>query len=221
MPIVTIQSVPICTAPISPLLSTSVNANAVQVSGTGTTAKIFPVPNSVIPAGGTSLPAVILPVPGTYRLEGEPFKIKAGGPVFVHGTSPTLAVALYYVNYSTYNTSAWFKAQTTAASWTLAHTTATPQTLVTNAIYDWSLEATLQGDSQSNILSGNIVYTIGNNATTATAPVTNTLTLSTAALPLNPGGMGSEPSLVLGVGLTFGVSDAANVGQMNYFWLES
>lgn len=216
MPVVIGQSKPVAVFYVSPLLSAGTNANAIQVSGAGTTAKIFPVPNSVVPAGGTSQPAVVLLTPGSYRLEGEPFLIKAGGVVYTHGTSPTLAVALYYVNNTTYNSSAFQLAQTTPASWTLAHTTATPATPTTGTIVDWAMTATMQGDSQSGVLAGNVTYTIGNTAATTPAAVTNTLTLNTGIA----GGMYIEPPAVFGVGLTFGVSDALNVGQMNYFYIE-
>lgn len=216
MPVVIGQSKPVVIPYVSPLLSAGTNANAFQVSGAGTTAKIFPIPNSVIPAGGTAQPAVMLLAPGSYRLEGEPFLVKAGGVVYVHGTTPTLAVALYYVNNTTYNSSAFQLAQTTPASWTLAHTTATPQSITTATIVDWAMTATMQGDSQSGVLAGSVTYTIGNNAPTVGAAVTNTLTLNTGVA----GGMSIEPPAVFGVGLTFAVSDALNVGQMNYFYIE-
>ena len=221
MPVMLQQSVPICQAFTSPLLAVSTNANAVQVSGAGTTAKIFPVPNSVIPAGGTAQPAVVLLTEGSFRYESDMLYVKATGIVYVHGTTPTVALALYYVNNTTFNSQAFKLAQTTPGSWTLAHTTATPVTLVTAATYGWNMEAKVQGDSQSNTMSGSITYTIGlANAPTAAAAFTNPLTLNTANPPLDRGGMGSEPAVVFGVGVTFGVSDPANVAQMSNFWLE-
>ena len=208
MPVVIGIPKPYPVAYTSPTLASgTLNANATQVSGTGTTSKIFPI------AGSNSL-ACFLAAPGTGRLEGgETFFVRAAGEVYTAG-SYTVAVSLYAVNATTW-ANGTMASQLTPASWTLLYTAGTPVS-VANTTALWRLDAQLQGGSLSGVMNGSMGTEI--NGTVA-APVTLTTALSLATT--TPGGMQVEPPIVFAVGLTFGTSNAANVAQLNYFILES
>lgn len=189
------------------LASGTLNALATQVSGTGTTSKIFPQ------AGSATLASVIL-APGTGRLEGgETFQIHAAGEAYTAGAY-TLAVSLYAVNATTW-ANGTMASQLTPGSWTLLYTAGTPVSISTTTAC-WRLDAVLNGGSLTGSITGSMGTEI-NGTLAAPVTFTNPLTLASTT----PGGMQVEPPAVFCVGVTFGTSNAANVAQLNYFTLEA
>lgn len=168
------------------------NGAPATIGGTGTTAKVFNQANN-------SANAFTLVAPGSYRLEGQQFAIRAGGRLYVHGTSPTVNIVLQS------GTSLTSTSNTTIA------TLGSAQSLTTATNYPWFVEAILQGDSTSGDVQG--AFRIGiNNTISAWAALSNALTSTNFA---------TEPPLQFVVGITFSVSDSANLGVLDQFSLES
>jgi hypothetical protein len=187
---------------------------ATAVGGLGTTAKIWQyAAPSFAPSGAGVVGAVTLGLPGTARLDGKQFQVRASGNATVAGVSPTLQIQLLGANPGGNNV-------------VLCQSAA--KTVVTSASYPWTLEATFQGDQLSGILQGWFTDAIGGQAD-ATAVLTNTLTgvnfgtiaasgaasgasyPSTGYLPLNAG---DEPAVNFQIAILFGVSNAANTANL-------
>lgn len=177
------------------------NYSPATVGGTGTTSKIYAQSNS-------AATPFVLYAPNGGQLEGAKFVVRAGGNVFVHGTTPTVIVSLYG------KTSIPASGPLTATNYTEIGQTGSAQTLTTAATYPWVIEAELQGDSVSGVLQGTYKVLV-NNVFKAEAALDNTIT----SVNLNPttGGV----SLVFVVGVTFGVSDALNTATLDQFTLEA
>jgi hypothetical protein len=203
-------------------MSQIVNALQTQVAsavgGVGTTQKIWQyAPLPFAPSGQGLVGAVTLALPGTARLNGKQFQVRASGNATVAGTTPTLQIQLLGANPGGNNV---ILAQSSA------------RTVVTSASYPWSLEATLEGDNLSAILQGWFSDGIANQVDT-TAALTNTLTgvnfgtiaasglasgasyPSSGYLPLNAG---DEPAINLQMAILFGVSNAANTANLTEFF---
>lgn len=200
-------------------MSTIINAlatnSAQTVGGTGTTAKIFQIapqpftPSSIAPSG-----AVTLPAPGSARLNGKKFTVRASGDAFVHGVAPTLQVQL-------------LAALPGGANVVVAQSTA--QTLTTNATYPWIIEAEVVGTTASGILHGVFKAAI-DNLVNAPAALSNTLTgvnfgastqqyNNTTGVVSIAGNTADEPAINFQIALVFGVSDASNLGTLYDFVL--
>ena len=179
-----------------------------SVGGTGTSADLFPYSNN------SAAPYAIL-LPSGGELEGQQFLVRAGGKVFVHGTSPTVNVTLYG-NAGGLPASA----PMSGSSWTAISVGTSPQALTTNATYPWALFALLQGDSTSGIV--HVVEAVlaidGNIVSLTNASLTGVNFLSGyqpgGAIPYAANG---GPSLALVAAITFGVSDAANKATLLQF----
>jgi hypothetical protein len=181
------------------------------IGGTGTTTKIFPSllgsgfgtgANALTSQASKTLPTVPTPVGaaaasvlirGTGEYEQQVISITAGGFVFVHGTTPTVNFVLQQGT------------SLTAASNTTVATLASVQTLTTNATYPWALKLSAQADAISGIMQF-FAATISCNGVSGTVTLTDLtgVNLTTTGL-----------SFVLGV--TFGVSDGANVAGLSCF----
>ena len=184
-----------------------VNAyNPSSVGGTGTTAKIFPnlLANITgLPSGfGLGSPAPTLPfaaavctIPGTGQYEQQQIQIAAAGYVFVHGTTPT-------VNFVIQNGTSL-----TPGSNTTVATLASVQTLTTGATYPFSLSLKMQGDAVSGIMQM-FSATFVCNGVSGTVTLTDLTGVNLTTTALN-----------FVVGVTFGVSDALNVGKLSQFQL--
>lgn len=176
-----------------------------QVSGLGTVGKIFP---NLVGGVAATTPAVLVP-PGTSRLEGIEFKIKASGWAFAHGTTPTIDVGLY------------IGSSLTAASNTVIMHLASAVTVTTNHFYPWSLVATMNADTKSGLLQGQGIIEINNPASPAAqALVTTGLTAfdMTQEPPVYTVSATVKP-LQFCIGVIYSVTDALNVAQMNQFIL--
>ncbi len=176
-----------------------------QVGGLGTVGKIFP---NLVNGKATTTPAVIIP-PGSSRLEGVEFKIKASGWAFAHGTTPTLDIALYIGS-----------SLTASANAVIMHL-ASAVTVTTNATYPWSLSATMNVDTKSGLLQGQGIILINNPASPAIQPlVTTGLTVfdMTQEPPVYTVSAVVTP-LQFCVGVIYSVTDALNVAQMDSFVL--
>lgn len=183
---------------------------AAAIGGTGTVAKLFPlVSNSAQPAALAAF--------GSGRLEGRQFYVRAGGKLFVNGTTPTVITSLYGIVGGVPAAN-----PLVAASYTsLASQSA--QTLTTASAYPWLIEAILQGDSTSGKLQGMFRVSV-NNVPTAWAALSAQLTgvnLATQQALVNGLPVTSdEPSITFVAGVTFGVSDALNTANLLQFDLE-
>lgn len=187
------------------IIAQSIPLNVAQVGGLGTTAKIFPGLVGGVPA----LTPALLTVPGTSRFEGSEFVIKAAGWASVLGTTPTLNVTLY------------LGSSLTASSNTALLTLASAVTVTTAAAYPWSLNATFNADTKSGLIQGRGIILINNPASPAIQTIVNTgisvvnmtqeppvVTISSVVTPLQ-----------FCLGVTFGVSNASNLAQMDSFYL--
>lgn len=168
----------------------SLPTTPVQVNNTAiTTAQIFPT------VTGGSL-ALVLPIPGSSRLESDPIEVVASGWATVGGTTPNLNVTLYSGT------------SLTPGSDTILGALGSAQTVTTSASYDWIIRAILFGSTKTGKIQGSFTVEI-DNTFTAWASFSNQLTSQSFI---------TEPSLSLVVGITFGVANAANVAQLNRFY---
>jgi hypothetical protein len=165
-----------------------------QVGGTGSTIKIF----AQTGLGGAS--AFVLPVPGAGKLEGQQYTVRAGGWVYVAGSSPTLQISLQSGT-----------SLTGTSNTNIASLAATAATLTTANYYPWALTADFQGDSVSGVTQGTAQLKL-NNVFTSSAAITS-LTGSKY--------IANDPVFSFVTGATFGVSNSANVAQLNQFSLEA
>jgi hypothetical protein len=184
---------------------------AANVGGTGTSADIFPL------SGNSAAPASIR-IPSGGEFEGQQFIARASGRVFVHGSSPTVNVTLYGVAGDVPSSSPM-----SGTSYTALAVGTSAQALTTNATYPWALEALLQGDSTSGIVqvAGAKLYINGNSVSLTLTDLTGVNFLSgyqpSGTIPYS---QKDGPALTLVAAITFGVSDALNVGVLNQFQVE-
>lgn len=189
------------------------------IGGTGTVTKIFPAlvfPNAGLNSVTVSTPGPCsLPVPANGQFEGRRFIVKAGGRIFIHGTSPTL-------NWFMYNGTS----MTAANDGTALVTTASALSgLTTNKTYPWTWETVFQGDSTSGILQAVSSVLWVNNATGGTITLTGIASgvnfLANGPTGLVPSGYAVANAMNLIIGIQFTVSDALNAGYMNQFECEA
>ena len=186
------------------------------VGGTLTTTKIFPsilgpgfgnggglnppgfALNPVtVPAPATGTPPAIVTIPGTGQFEQHNIEVQAGGFVFMHGTSPTLN--FLFQQGKSLNSGA--SGQTTMA------TLASAQSLTTGAYYPWQFKATLFADALSGVMQiGNATFVCNGVSGSLTLTDLTSINLTTTNYPFV-------------IGVTFGVSDALNVGGLGQFQL--
>lgn len=179
------------------------NANATTVSGTGTTAMVFPtnVNTTQLPSGS----ALILSAPGSNRLEGCVFYVSASG-VFRTGAATTTVTPAILAAIAT----PALASQLTPGSYT---TMAAPTgvSIASAGTYPWFIEAELIADSASGILHGNM-RTVINNALTGPVALSSTLTSVNLA---------TEAPLIFVPAFTFSVSNANNYAQVDRFYLSA
>lgn len=197
------------------LVNALASVSPATVGGTGTTQKIFQIASQPFtPAGVGPSGAVTLGAPGSGRLDGKKFTVRASGNAFVHGTTPTLQVQI-------------LAAIPGGSNVVLAQSTA--QTLTTNANYPWYIEADLQGTTLSGILGGAFDCVIDNIVDKRLA-LSNALTSvnfgsasqqynNTTGVVSIAGNTADEPSVNFQVALLFSVSDALNLGTLYEFAL--
>lgn len=163
-----------------------------KIVGPGTGFQIFPT--LVSPAI-----AAILSVPGSGRLEGQQFIVRAGGRLFVHGTSPTVNFGIYAGT-----------SLTVGSDGTALTTLASAQSLTTNATYPWAIELLLEGDSTSGIIQVMSSKIVCNGV--SGSPTNTDLTSQSFA---------GEPALSLVCGVDFTVADSADYAVLDQFSLEA
>jgi hypothetical protein len=167
---------------------------AAPVSAAVITVQIFP--DQYVSAN-----PVVIPVPGSGRLEQKRFKIRASGIATTAGATTTFGVTLYAG-----------QSLTAASNTALGSLTGVVINTTTAA---WFLEGILIFDSVSGHLNGTLSGLI-NNTIAAAAAITPLSGLNGSSGPL-----GTEPVVNLCVGCTFGVNaSASNVGRMSEFILE-
>jgi len=185
-------------------------ASPSKVGGLGATCKIFPSPLQNPP--GTNV-AGVLYIPNNGQFEGRPFKVRYGGNVYVHGTSPTLNFLLQKGTSLTYSSN------------TTVLTLASAVSLVTQAYYPFYGEATFQGDSDSGLVSlvDSKFYVDNTSGSTETYSALSSISFTaggTAGVQ-GPGYPASNYALALVFGVTFAVTDALNVGKLMLFDVEA
>jgi hypothetical protein len=189
--------------------------NPSLVGGTLTAIKVFPSllgPSfndgggaSITPAAGT--PPASLVIPGSSIYEGKVITVTAAGTVFIHGASQTLNLTLQNG-----------LSLTASSNTTIATGASALSTLTTAAQYPFAFQVKMQGDSQSGIVQlwGATCFVDG------TTLGTITLTSLTGVSFVNgTSGKTTLSALNLVFGLTFGVSDALNEGQLMQFTAEA
>lgn len=164
------------------------------ISAAVTTAQIFP--DQIV----TTNP-VVIPVPGSGRLEQKRFKIRGSGIATTVGATTTFGITLYAGQSLTPGSN--------TALGSLAGV------VINTATATWFFEGVLIFDSVSGKLCGTVQGLI-NNTFSAAAAITPITGLNGAAGPA-----GTEPVVNLCVGGTFGVNASAqNVARMSEFLLE-
>lgn len=133
------------------------------VSTTAVNAGIFNVIAGE-PGAGSQL---LFSAPGTNRLNGQPFRVRAAGYLSIAaGTFTTSVQPLLYAS-----TSAGFTASAAAAIYSAAAIAVTISA-ATAKVVPWSLEGYVSGDSTSGLLVGSVLGLVNNGAQQgATAPV--------------------------------------------------
>lgn len=178
------------------------NASAVTVGGTGTTAMIFPISASAGAPAGT---ACVLNAPGSGRCEGKVFYISASGYVKTGASTITVTPTIFAAT----SLPALANQLTPGSYTTLAAPTGV--SIATASTVPWFIEAELIGDSISGIIHGNM-RTMINNALTGPVAISSTLT----SVSFN-----GEPPFVAACGMTFSVSNANNLAQLDAFYLSA
>ena len=133
------------------------------VGGTGVTAKYFPAPSGQINIAGTAPSSTSaageLSVPGRNILNGQQFTIKATGNFEVGsgGACPNVLIELV-ANTGTISSPTYT---------VLASTGEITAQNLTGTFYDWAIEATVNGSTQSGLLQGSyraiVDGTVGNS----------------------------------------------------------
>ena len=181
---------------------------AAPISADVATAQLFPdKANPAVP--------VYINVPGTGRLEGKKFVVRASGSVTAGVAGNVTATLLMG---KTLPSAAPF----TVGNWTiLGASAATALTLGTG---NWQIEAELQFESVGGTLEGTFTSLI-KNTLGAAAAITNTLTgLNGTSQAVIQGGSSvgaAEPVFVIAVALTFATANAGNTATLDDFTLDA
>ncbi len=207
------------------------------IGGTGNTLKKFqsnllyaagPNLGTVYPYPGTSVTDYILPVAGGVsspngRVGGHRLGVKISGSVYVHGTSPTLNFQLIG---NLGNTPATDVDMLTLAS---------AQALTTATSYDWSLSVDLYGSAapaSSGAVGGSGSLQVAAASLLLASTIVPVTSMTAAALanvnfqgqygtsyPAVSDNAINYPAFFLKFGLTFGVSDSANLASLYEFYM--
>jgi hypothetical protein len=179
---------------------------AAQVANTSiTTPQIFPVAVGYPPVASSTTPA-LLTVAGSGRFSGARLKVVGSGWATVGGASPTLAINVYSGTSLTpgSNTSIWASATSAA--------------LTTSKTYPFFFEVTLEGDTYSASTSTTPTGIQGFGQVKLgdlpAVPVFNDIAATNIQWNFN-----TEPVATLCCAVTFGVANAANVAQLNEFYV--
>lgn len=181
---------------------------SLPVNASVTTAQLFA--NRQVP----SVPTVI-GILGSGRLEQRKFTVRASGSATT-GTTSNLTATLYIA-------AAIPATPFTAGSWAVLGAS-TAHSLV-SLTAPWMIEAQLEFESIGGTMQG-IYNALINNAVDAAAAISNRLTGlngTSNTITQEPGGavvVAAEPVFVIGVGLTFSVANAGNVGTLGDFCLD-
>jgi hypothetical protein len=193
-------------------------SNPVTVGGTGTTAKYFPAPSGNFTAGASIAPSSTnasgqLAVPGRSILNGQSFDIIATGNYEVGsgGACPNVLIevvantgTITSPTYTVIMTSGQVTAQNLTGTW-----------------YDWNFIATVNGTTQSGLLTGLYTAVVDGSVVRNNVALTNTLTGlaygPTAAQNQSSNQTTTDPVFGLLVRVTFSVSEPGNSANMYQF----
>ena len=177
------------------------------VGGTGTAIKYFPnQPGPSIGVANTTPSATSaagqLLVPGSNRLNGQPFSVLAAGDITAGsgGGSTTITVAIY-ANTGTVS----------SPTYTTLGTGAFSAEVVDGVAYPFNIELKMQGSTLSGIVQGSQTVYI-DNVSEASGALTHALTGINFA---------SEPPFGLVCGVTFGTSESGNTANLYRFSVEA
>ena len=197
------------------IVNYSINgANPSTVGGTGTSIKYFPnlpgpsIGVANVTPSATSAAGQML-VPGSNRLNGQPFHVCASGnfEVGAGGGSATVTIALR-ANTGTV---------TTPVYTTIATSTAYAAEALDGVFYPFDFDVKIQGDSQSALIQGQQTVLIDNSVNVAATALTSSLF---GLLPAT-GAFAGEPPFGLVLGITFGTSEVGNSANLFAFSINS
>lgn len=188
-------------------------ANPSTVGGTGTAAKYFPnLPGPSIGVANltpsaTSAAGQLL-VPGSNRLNGQPFHVFAAGnfEVGAGGGSATVTLTLS-ANTGTVSTPIYT---------TIAASTAYAAEALDGVFYPFLIDVSIEGDSQSGLIQGTQTIQIDNTANRAGTQLVSSLA---GILPAT-GAFAGEPPFGLVLSVTFGTSEVGNSANLFRFSVE-
>ena len=190
------------------------------VGGTGVTAKYFPAPSGQINIAGTAPSSTSaageLSVPGRNILNGQQFTIKATGNFEVGsgGACPNVLIELV-ANTGTISSPTYT---------VLASTGEITAQNLTGTFYDWAIEASVNGSTQSGLLQGSYRAIVDGTVVNSTPKaLDHTLTGlvfgPTAAQAQSSNQSQTDPVFGLLVRVTFSVSEAGNSANLFEFGL--
>lgn len=189
------------------------NPSTVGGSGIGTSIAYFPnLPGPSIGVANTTPSASSakgqLLVPGSNRLNGQQFHVLAAGnfEVGAGGGSATVTLTLQ-ANTGTV---------TTPVYTTIAASTAYAAEALDGVFYPFSMDVTIEGDSQSALIQGTQTIYIDNTINRAGTVLNSTLS---GLLPAT-GAFANEPPFGLVLGITFGTSETGNSANLFRFSIE-
>lgn len=168
--------------------------------------------SAVFALASNSAKACILTVPGSGKLEGIPFNVRASGNIVVTGSvSPTAAFVLQS------GSSLTFASNTSLL-------TGAANTATTTVNLPWCLDVEITGTTAAGTVSGNGVVQVG-----ASTPAFINLATPLSGLIFTPPQQGgpdattvaNEPVLNLVMGVTIGGTVSAYTAIMNQFILEA
>lgn len=185
-------------------------ANPSTVGGTGTAQKYFPnlpgpsIGVSNLTPSSTSAAGQLL-VPGSSRLNGQEFVVKASGN-FLVGTGGGSSTVQFKLSANT--------GTVASPSYTvIAQSTAFATEALDNTYYPWNMSVVLEGDTLSGIVQGTQGWLM--DGTVNVSPVTG-LTANLSGVSFGP-----EPPFGLVISVTFGTSESGNAANMYRFSIEA
>ena len=187
------------------------NPSTVGGSGIGTSIAYFPnqpgpsIGVANVTPSATSAKGQLL-VPGSNRLNGQPFHVLASGnfEVGAGGSSASVTITLR-ANTGTVSSPVYT---------TIAASNAFAGEGLDGVFYPWQMDVLIQGDSQSNLIQGSYTTQFDNAAVTSTTALNSSLS---TLLPANA--FANEPPFGLVLGVTFSASETGNSANLFNFAL--
>ena len=164
-------------------------------NGAGLNPPRFATDPITVPSAATGTLAAMVTIPGTGQYEQHEIAVQAGGFVYTHGTSPTLNFVFQK------GTSLTATSNTTMATLASAQALTTPSP----SYWPWQFKCSLFADALSGVMQiANATFVCNGTSGTLTLTDLTSVNLTTT-------------NYTFVIGVTFGVSDALNVGALGQF----